>query len=229
MKSTTLLTFSFIFIVACTQSCNQAKKENEEATTVVFNQELANEIIQMAEVDQTAAWIPEGKFKDYTSEQWNAYKDSVFTKNKKRAEEIFNQHGFPGFDLVGEKGAHDFWLIVQHCDFDPAFQSAVLKDMKAEIDKNNASKKNYAYLIDRVNKNIGKKIIYGTQVTYSEGQAISIPLEDPANVNKRRAEVGLEPLEEYLNVMTISHFEMNKEQMLKRGITEPKLYEVPEK
>lgn len=55
---------------------------------------------------------------------------------------------------------------------------------------------------------------------------MSHPLEDSLNVNKWRAEVGLEPLEEYLNGLTICHFEMNKRNMLNRGITEPKLYEV---
>ena len=43
-------------------------------------------------------------------------------------------------------------------------------------------------------------------------------------MNKRRKSIGLEPIEIYLNGMSEMHFEMNKENMLKRGITEPKLY-----
>ena len=39
---------------------------------------------------------------------------------------------------------------------------------------------------------------------------------------------GINLIEDYLNHMTQSHFEMNKENMLKRGITEPKLYESKE-
>jgi hypothetical protein len=209
------------------QSCTnrEQKKDNSIAE---FNQKLSNELIQMAELDQTAAGIQKGKFKEYSLDQWGAYKDSVFSTNKKRAEEIFNQHGFPGYDLVGEKASYDFWLVVQHCDFDTDFQKSVLADMKSNMENENASKKNYAYLIDRVNKNLGQKIIYGTQVRYDEyGQAISQPLEDSVHVNLRRAEVGLEPLEVYLNIMTTSHFEMNKENMLQRGITEPKLHPVP--
>jgi hypothetical protein len=45
------------------------------------------------------------------------------------------------------------------------------------------------------------------------------------NVNKRRAEVGLEPLEQYLNMMTLMHFEMNKENLKAQGIREPRLYD----
>jgi len=215
-----------LITVLTLESCTTTQDQSEAKEVVEFNQELANELTLMAEVDQTAAWIPEGKFKEYSQEEWQAYKDSVFTTNKNRAEQIFNEYGFPGFDLVGEKGSFNFWLIVQHCDFDPDFQQKVLASMKIEISRDNANKRNFAYLTDRVNKNLDKKIVYGTQVTYNKfGQAIPQPLEDSVNVDKRRAEVGLEPLVDYLNRMTESHWEMNKENMLNRGITEPKLYE----
>jgi len=35
------------------------------------------------------------------------------------------QYGFPGYDLVGQKGSNSFWLIVQHCDKDVDFQEQV--------------------------------------------------------------------------------------------------------
>jgi hypothetical protein len=76
-------------------------------------------------------------------------------------------------------------------------------------------------LTDRVEINKGK--IYGTQVTYnSQGQAYPKPLLDSVNVDKRRAEVGLEPLGQYLNMMTL--MQMNKEFLKSKGMTEPKLY-----
>jgi hypothetical protein len=43
----------------------------------------------------------------------------------------------------------------------------------------------------------GKKQIYGTQFTSQDGQWQPRPLEDAANVDVRRAEVGLPPLAEY--------------------------------
>ncbi|MFK7953534.1 MAG: DUF6624 domain-containing protein [Ekhidna sp.] len=192
---------------------------------VVFNQQLADELAEMAEVDQTAAWIPSGKFKEYSPEKWASYKDSVFQSNKVRAEQIFNTYGYPGFNLVGENGSNNYWLIVQHCDFDPAFQERVLIGMEEEVRKGNADKRSYAYLVDRVRVNFGEKIVYGTQVTYNRfGQAIPKNLEDSANVDARRAEVELEPLVNYLNGMTENHFEMNKENFLSKGRTEPMLY-----
>ena len=216
------------------QSCTNNQEQNKEQVVVEFNEDLAKEITAMFELDQTAAYTPPGNYNEYTKEdweEWEVYKDSVFSTNKKRGEEIFNKHGFPGFNLIGEEASDNFFYIVQHCDFDPDFQKRVLSDLKIKLEKGNASKMNYAYLTDWVNKNFGKKSIYGTQVkSYNEyGQALSYPLEDSVNVNSRRESIGLESLEEYLNIMTTRHFEMNKKNMLNRGITEPKLYEVPVK
>jgi hypothetical protein len=213
-----LLLLTFLSI-AC---ANRAEK----SSTVVFNQELASEIRSRAELDQTAAWIPQGKFADYSKEEWKAYKDSVFTTNRVFLEGVLGEYGYPGFDLVGETGARDYWVMVQHCDFDPAFQAKVLQELEIQVKKGNADGQNFGLLTDRVNLNTGKKQIYGTQVTYvpATGQAIPKPLADSLNVNKRRQSLGFEPIEVYLNRMTKSHFAMNKENMLKRGITEPSLY-----
>ncbi|GAB3339602.1 hypothetical protein GCM10027429_26240 [Marivirga atlantica] len=209
-------------------SCN-SKKEIKQEQEISFNQELADELAQMGTIDQIAAYIPKGKYKAYSQNEWQAFKDSVFTNNKRRANEIFKQHGFPGYDLVGKDGERDFWLIVQHSDFDPDFQKEVLKAMKPKVENNNAKSSHYALLTDRVNLNTGNKQIYGTQVAYDlqTGQVYPKPLKDSARVNKRRKSVGLEPLEIYLNNMSQMHFEMNKENYIKKGINEPYLYKLP--
>lgn len=190
------------------------------------NPELAEELAGMAETDQIAAYIPQGKYAAFTQAQWKAFQDSVFTTHQKRLAEIFKEYGYPGFDVAGKEGAKNFWLMVQHADHDPAFQRQVLEKMKAQVDRGNAEPAIYGLLVDRVNVNTGKPQVYGTQVTYNTQvcQAYPLALADSANVNERRKAIGLPPLEEYLNQMTEAHFQMNKENYLKRGISEPKLY-----
>jgi hypothetical protein len=53
---------------------------------------------------------------------------------------------------------------------------------------------------DRVLLGKGKKQKYGSQISMdTETQSYYVsPLEDPDNVDKRRASVGLEPMAEYL-------------------------------
>lgn len=215
-----------MFIGLSLLSCKNSNTNNE-LKKIEFNQELADELRAMAETDQVAAYIPQGKYKQWSSEKWEEFKDSVFTTHKVRLEEIFEEYGYPGFDLVGKEGSNDFWLMVQHCDKDIAFQSRVLEKLKIEVGKNNAAGSNYGLLTDRVKINSGSKQIYGTQVTYTDqGQAYPKPLLDSANVNKRRSEIGLEPIEDYLNQMTLMHFELNKALLNSRGISEPRLYHV---
>lgn len=215
-----------MFIGLSLLSCKNSNTNNE-LKKIEFNQGLADELRAMAETDQVAAYIPQGKYKQWSSEKWEEFKDSVFTTHKVRLEEIFEEYGYPGFDLVGKEGSNDFWLMVQHCDKDIAFQSRVLEKLKIEVGKNNAAGSNYGLLTDRVKINSGSKQIYGTQVTYTDqGQAYPKPLLDSANVNKRRSEIGLEPIEDYLNQMTLMHFEMNKALLNSRGISEPRLYHV---
>ena len=55
-----------------------------------------------------------------------------------------------------------------------------------------------ALLEDRILMRTGKKQKYGSQVTCPNGVCDVYPIEDPDNVNKRRASVGLEPIEDYL-------------------------------
>lgn len=215
--------FSFLIIISL-----WACKNVNQSTQVEFNQELVNELERMAEIDQIAAGLPPDSYENIQDPKWLAFKDSVFRTHQVRLEEIFDIYGYPGFDRVGEDGSMNFWLMTQHSDHDPAFQQKVLDEMKVEVDKKNAHASNYGLLVDRVNLNTGQPQVYGTQVTYNMeiGQAYPKPLADSINVNTRRKEVGLEPLEVYLNNMTKMHFEMNKAFYAEKGLDQPTLYPV---
>ena len=199
---------------------------NIQQNKVEINDEIIIELTEMAKIDQIAAYLPQGKYEKLSQEEWNSFKVSIFKSNQLRAEQIFIQHGFLGYDLVGKKGSQDFWLLVQHSDHNPKFQNEVLEKMKMEVDKNNADASSYALLTDRVKINTGQKQIYGTQVDYNFKivQAFPKNLADSASVNQRRKSVGLESIEIYLNKMSKMNFEMNKNGYLKNGIKGPKLY-----
>lgn len=222
----------FIISLGIILSNCTSKNNNDKEQKVEFNEALASELLELKEIDQLAAKNahPPKEYGHLTSEEWNAKKDSIYRTHKTRLVEILNQYGYPGYDLVGEKAEQAYWVMVQHSDFDPEFQKKVLLELEKQVQKENANSRNFGLLTDRVKINTGQKQIYGTQVTYisEKCQAIPKPLEDSANVNKRRAEVGLPPIEEYLNMMSQMHFEMNKENMIKRGVKEPFVYQVPQ-
>jgi len=116
---------------------------------------------------------------------------------------IFKEYCFMGIEEVGKQGSSNFWLMMQHCDKDPKFQEEVLSEMKKHIERKNANPSNYAYLIDRVKVNTGKPQVYGTQMILNKDNSSyePKPVIEPQNLNKRRAEVGLGTIEEYIGVM----------------------------
>ena len=76
--------------------------------------------------------------------------------------------------------------------------SATMSRSHGEVTEGEVSQIDVAYLTDRVLLAENKKQIYGTQFTYSNGKWEPKPLGDAGNVDKRRAEIGLKPLAEYV-------------------------------
>jgi hypothetical protein len=135
-------------------------------------------------------------YDEKTIEKRWATSDSI---NEIKAKTIINKYGYPGYNRIGDI-SDNFWAIVQHCDDDIPFQEHVLTLMKKEVAKNNASKENYAYLVDRVLVNKHQKQIYGTQVHFDTvtRKSAPFPLKYPKSVNKLRKQMGMETLEAYL-------------------------------
>ena len=54
--------------------------------------QLAKRLKDIAAIDQIAAYIPQEKYEQYTKPQWEAFKDSVFTANKEKVEQLFKRY-----------------------------------------------------------------------------------------------------------------------------------------
>jgi hypothetical protein len=113
--------------------------------------------------------------------------------------EVVTKLGWPGRSLVGDDGAHAAWLLAQHADRDPALQKHCLTLLEQAVAASEAEPRDLAFLTDRVRLASGQSQIYGTQMTAHDGRFAVRRLADPETVDERRASVGLEPLNEYLN------------------------------
>jgi hypothetical protein len=215
-----------LFIGLSILGCKEKEiKKQSVVDKIEFNASLADELKRMEKVDQIAAYIPQGEYAKLSKKEWNSFKDSVYTTHQKRSEEIFNEFGFLGYDLVGKEGSDNFWVIIQHSDHDPEFQEKVLEKMKVQVDRGNATAEYYGYLVDRVNINTGKEQVYGTQFDYNEfGQAFPKNISDTTGINARRISLGLTPMIDRMNEMTLFHFQINEEHFSEKGIAEPNLY-----
>lgn len=105
-----------------------------------------------------------------------------------------------GWFKISEHGVEaekDAWLLAQHADNDSAFQIEVLTLLDKLRLNQETDPKSYGYLYDRVAINTGRPQRYGTQGGCKDGERFTALLEDPANVDRLRAEVGMTSLAEY--------------------------------
>lgn len=110
---------------------------------------------------------------------------------------IVGEHGWPGRSLVGDDGANAAWLLVQHADRDVELQERCLELLARAVAEGEASRRNLAYLDDRVRVNRGREQVYGTQF-HGRGESFAPrPIEDPERLDERRVSAGLEPFAEY--------------------------------
>jgi hypothetical protein len=194
-------------------------RQNKEEDEKYLNKGLVDQLAEMVKEDQK--WRnyltkynnnelgADTVSRDYLLQQMQTT-DSL---NHFKLWQIFTMYGYPNYDLVGETGATNFWLLMQHQDKHPKFQEAVLEKMKIEMERGKASPTFYAYLVDRVNVNTGKLQVYGTQMmpnasgTSYEPQ----PVIEPEKLNARRLSVGLDSIETYIQTMnTLYHGNLKK-------------------
>lgn len=86
------------------------------------------------------------------------------------------------------------FMIVQHAVHDRPFQEEVLSRLKKLYPLGLTAPRNYAFLYDRLRFLVGKPERYGTQGSCRDGEAVDGQLEDPENVDRLRASMGMEPL-----------------------------------
>jgi hypothetical protein len=124
------------------------------------------------------------------------YKDSL---NLIKITKILDTKGWIGKDLIGEEANKTIFLIIQHANLQS--QEKYLPMMQEAVKKGNASGANLALLEDRVALRKGKKQIYGSQIARDKetNKFYVSSLEDPENVDKRRTEIGLPPMADYVS------------------------------
>lgn len=115
-----------------------------------------------------------------------------------RITQILDQQGWLGPDEVGAYGSKAFYLVIQHAPL--PIQEKYYPKMQQAVQAGKAAAADLAYLEDRILMRQGKPQRYGSQIRADKGTGMWIlhPVEDPANLDARRAAVGLGPISAYL-------------------------------
>lgn len=127
----------------------------------------------------------------------NMAKQAVLDRfNLTKIERIIARYGYPGRSLVGEQRQAIAFIVIQHSELET--QEKYLPLLTEAAAKGELKAASLAILTDRVRVGRGQKQLYGSQLRETKQGVKVMPIEDEAQVNQRRAAVGLAPLEDYL-------------------------------
>jgi hypothetical protein len=183
-------------------------KQNKEKSEANLNKPLVSELDNILDEDQKYRQQMDEVEKKYG---WESNEMKALWKKASQADSInlikvktiLDKYGWLGPDVIGVQGNSTLFLVIQHSD--QKTQEKYLPMMKEAVKNKKAYGNDLALLEDRVLLGQGKRQIYGSQIGRDpETQTYYVsPLEDPDNVDKRRAKVGLGPLADY-----ISHWQL---------------------
>lgn len=183
--------------------CSLAFGQNQKMQESNLNNELIAVLDNVHQLDQKYREELQELKKQYGWESkevqdlWEKIhvKDSL---NLIKVEKIIADNGWLGIDIVGEQGNVTLFLVIQHADTET--QVKYLPILREAVKDGKAKASNLALMEDRVLLAQGEKQIYGSQLEsdYKTNEYIVSPMIDPDNVDKRRAEVGLKPIAEYI-------------------------------
>ncbi|WP_298518719.1 DUF6624 domain-containing protein [uncultured Kordia sp.] len=151
------------------------------------------------------------------SEQFQKYQ-KIYKKNhainEKKVKEILDTYGWPTQETRGERGNWTLCNVLQHSD--NTVRIHYLPMMKQAVKDGRLEARFLVRAEDRIATEKGELQLYGGQMKYyPETKSFNVwPVYDPANIDKRRAALGLEPIAPFLKRRF--DFDWNLEEQLKR-------------
>lgn len=126
--------------------------------------------------------------------------------NRVAVANILDKDGWP--KGLSDKANKAIWFVIVHSDID--FKEKYLPLIESKANEGIVDKTEYATLYDKMMKNKGLPQRYGTQVNMDilivgdveESKTFSLwPVEDMEHLDSLRASVGLQPIDEYLEIV----------------------------
>ncbi|MDR6241532.1 DUF6624 domain-containing protein [Aureibacter tunicatorum] len=135
--------------------------------------------------------------------------------NEEKIKSLLNQYGWPNEEMIGERGNWTICNVLQHSDNEVRIEYLPL--MRQAVKDGKLEPRFLARAEDRIATERGDLQIYGGQMKYyPETKSFNVwPVFDPANIDKRRAEIGLGPIKEFLKARF--DFDWNLEEQIERS------------
>lgn len=195
------------------QNISYANEQLEETTDP-----FARDLIRRGVMDSIARFnvmvvsrgeMPEGVSIELNDTEFEAFEAMVMddltlmdrANTEHLKEHLSQREGWWTISEVGPHASFYIWLITQHSDQDRAFQKRALELTQPLVSEEEIKPSNYAFLVDRVAVAEDRPQTYGTQGACMEDVWKPGSIEDPEDVDKRRADAGIMPFATYVERM----------------------------
>lgn len=156
--------------------------------------------LKNADLELRARLIQTGQLNEGYNEEMN----KLHNTNTKILNDIIDTIGYPTKDKLGKEASDAAWLVIQHSIGQPKFMKKCAMLLKTAVQEKKADPKNLAYLTDRICVFENKPQLFGNQFDWDEnGELSPNPIDNLAKVNERRNSIGLNTLEEQIEIIRI--------------------------
>jgi len=170
---------------------NELIQKNGPGTNTV----LRDQLLKMADEDHVSRGIQNGKQSSVTKEmaQQIPASDARLTAELQL---IVKQNGWPTISLVGIDASNAAMLILSHTR-DHDWQRQLLPQLQSLADADKIDGSQLAMTVDKELVADGKLQRYGSQFKYFNGSLAMYAVEDPGDLDQRRAKALLPPITVY--------------------------------
>ena len=178
------------------------QKHNGQLKQPKYALELLNVILKDQALDYYIDQAKNHYMENGRLPQWyyplGHYKQEIYKNEYDKMLQLIEKYGWPKYSSVGKLAADAPLLVINHHESE-AIRKKYLPQIKQSCLENEGSCIEFAKIQDRILVNENKQQIYGMQFRYNSKRELEpFPIINPEYVDKRRKEIGLEPLKDYL-------------------------------
>jgi len=193
----------FVLTVLLLMACSNKKKQNETINSVDSSENLVAILDTIWRTEQEPISLRDSLMKIHGADselvlEQQAIYEKNHVINEIKISSILDEKGWPKKVIIGEQGNWTICNVIQHSD--NTIRLKYLPLMRQAVKEGQLAPRFLVRTEDRVATEQSKLQIYGGQMKYyPETKSFNVwPVFDPINIDKRRAEIGLGPIAEFL-------------------------------
>ena len=210
----------YLFLLLLIISCTNKSKSQETTTKIEKTENLIAVLDTIFQTEQIPLQLRDSLIEIYGPESEEMRVQERIGKknhiiNERKVKAILAKYGWPTREMMGENGNLTICNVIQHSDNDTRVK--YLPMMKQAVIDGKLEARFLVRAEDRIATETGKLQKYGGQMKYyPETKSFNVwPVYDPVNIDKRRAEIGLDPIADFLK--NRFDFKWDLEEQIKRS------------